>query len=289
MQLRLLNVAVDGGDLRVLLWGTGKRVAVAVHGITASGMSWQAVARHMPSDWTLAAPDLRGRGHSRDLPGPYGLERHARDVVAVLRHFGGRPVLAGHSMGAYIALLARDSHPELVRRLVLVDGGLPLPVPDGADLDALLDTTLGPAIARLGQTFPSTDAYLDFWRAHPALAGHWNPDVEAYVRYDLTGEPGRLRSRATEDAVRADGRDVLAEKPFADALERLTKPTPLLTAAAGMFGAPPPLIAPEAVAAWTGRVPALRPQAVPETNHYTIMFGKEGAAAVSQAIRSAAL
>ena len=75
MQIRLLNVAVDGGDLRVLQWGTGKRVAVAVHGITASGMSWQAVARHMPSDWTLVAPDLRGRGHSRDLPGPYGLDR----------------------------------------------------------------------------------------------------------------------------------------------------------------------------------------------------------------------
>jgi pimeloyl-ACP methyl ester carboxylesterase len=289
MQLRLLNVAVDGGDLRVLQWGTGKRVAVAVHGITGSGMSWQAVARHMPSDWTLAAPDLRGRGHSRDLPGPYGLERHARDVVAVLRHFGGRPVLAGHSMGAYIALLARDSHPQLVRRLVLVDGGLPLPVPEGTDLDALLDTTLGPAIARLGQTFPSTEAYLDFWRAHPALAGHWTPDVEAYVRYDLTGEPGQLRSRATEDAVRADGRDVLAEKPFADALARLTKPTPLLTAPAGMFGAPPPLIAPEVIAAWQGRVPALRPQVVPDMNHYTIMFAKEGAAAVSQAIRSAAL
>ena len=289
MQLRLLNVAVDGGDLRVLLWGTGKRVAVAVHGITASGMSWQAVARHMPSDWTLAAPDLRGRGHSRDLPGPFGLDRQARDVVAVLRHFGGRPVLAGHSMGAYVALLARDAHPELVRRLVLVDGGLPLPVADGADLDAVLDATLGPAIARLGQTFAGTEAYLDFWRAHPALAGHWNPDVEAYARYDLTGEPGRLRPRAVEDAVRADGRDVLAEKPFTDALQRLSRPTPLLTATAGMFGAPPPLIPPDVVQTWQERVPALRPQAVPDMNHYTIMFERAGASAVSQAIRSAAL
>src|SRR6478609_6208795 len=227
MQLRLLNVAVDGGDMRVLLWGTGKRVAVAVHGITASGMSWQAVARHMPPDWTLAAPDLRGRGHSRDLPGPFGLDTHARDVMAVLRHFGGRPVLAGHSMGAYVALLARDAHPELVRRLVLVDGGLPLPVPDGTDLDAVLDATLGPAIARLGKTFPSTEAYVDFWRAHPALAAHWSPDVEAYARYDLTGEPGQLRSRAVEDAVRADGRDVLAEKPFVDALQRRRLGQPL--------------------------------------------------------------
>jgi lipase len=289
MQLQLVNVPVDGGDLRVLLWGTGKRVAVAVHGITASGMSWQAVARHMPADWTLAAPDLRGRGHSHDLPGPYGLDRHARDVAAVLRHFGGRPVLAGHSMGAYIALLTRDAHPELVRRLVLVDGGLPLPVPEGTDPDAVLDATLGPAISRLRQTYPDTEAYLDFWRAHPALADHWTADVEAYARYDLIGENGQLRSRAAEDAVRADGRDVLAEKPFADALSRLTKPTPLLTAPAGMFGAPPGLLPPEVIATWQERVPALRPQTVPGANHYTILFEREAAAAVSQAIRAAAL
>ena len=289
MQLRLLNVPVDGGDLRVLLWGNGKRVAVAVHGITASAMCWQAVARHMPPDWTLAAPDLRGRGHSRELPGPFGLDRHARDVTAVLRHFGGRPVLAGHSMGAFVALLARDAHPDLVRRLVLVDGGLPLPVPDGTDTDALLDATLGPAMARLGQTFAGTEAYLDFWRAHPALAGHWTPDVEAYIRYDLIGEPGQLRSRAVEEAIRTDGREILAEKPFADALSRLTKPTPLLTAPAGLFGQPPGLLPAELVAAWQERVPALRPQTVPDTNHYTIMFEREAAAVVSQAIRAAAL
>jgi lipase len=289
MQLQLVNVPVDGGDLRVLLWGKGKRVAVAVHGITASGMSWQAVARHMPPDWALAAPDLRGRGHSRDLPGPYGLDRHARDVAAVLRHFGGRPVLAGHSMGANIALLTRDAHPELVRRLVLVDGGLPLSVPEGTDLDAVLDATLGPAISRLRQTYPDTEAYLDFWRAHPALAGHWTADVEAYVRYDLISENGHLRPRAAEDAVRADGRDVLAEKPSADALSRLTRPTPLLTAPAGMFGAPPGLLPPQVIANWQERVPVLRPQTVPGANHYTILFEREAAAAVSQAIRAAAL
>ena len=289
MRLRLINVPVDDGDLRVLLWGTGKRVAVAVHGITASGMSWQAVARHMPADWTLAAPDLRGRGYSSDLPGPYGLDRHARDMAAVLRHFGGRPLLAGHSMGAYVALLTRDAHPELVRRLVLVDGGLPLSLPEGIDPDAALDATLGPAIARLRQTYPDTEAYLDFWRAHPALAEHWTADVEAYARYDLTGEEGQLRSRVAEDAVRADSRDVLAEKPFADALGRLTRPTPLLTAPAGFFGAPPGVLPPELVAVWQERVPALRPQTIPGVNHYTILFEPEAAAAVSQAIRAAAL
>jgi lipase len=289
MQLRQLDIPVDGGDLRVLLWGTGRQVAVVVHGITASGMSWQAVARQMPAGWTLAAPDLRGRGHSDHLPGPYGLERHAEDVAAVLRHFGRRPVLAGHSMGAYVALLARDAHPNLTRRLVLMDGGLPLPVPEGVDLDAVIDATLGPAVARLKQTFPSTGAYLDFWRAHPALADHWTADVEAYCRYDLTGEEGSLRSRAVEDAVRADGREVLAYKPFADALSRLTKPTPLLTAPAGLFGAPPGLLPPELVAEWQQRVPQLRPQLVPDVNHYTMIFDRQAAATVARAITTTAV
>ena len=289
MRLRLLDVAVEGGDLRVLVWGSGKHVAVALHGITASAMSWQAVARHMPPDWTLAAPDLRGRGHSRDLPGPYGADRHIADVTAVLRHFGGRPVLAGHSMGAYMALLTRDAHPSLIRRLVLVDGGLPRPVPDGIDPEAALEATLGPAMTRLRLTFPDTDAYLDFWRGHPALADHWTPDVEAYARYDLVGEPGQLRARAVEDAVRADGRDMLTEKPFADALGHLSRPTPLLTAPAGLLGEPPGFQPPDLVATWQERVPNLRPLLVPDVNHYTIMFAGKGAAVVARAITTKAV
>jgi pimeloyl-ACP methyl ester carboxylesterase len=291
MQLRLLDVPVDGGELRVLQWGTGKRVAIAVHGITASAMSWQAVARQMPPGWTLAAPDLRGRGFSAHLPGPYGLERHAADVTAVMRHFGGlgtRPVLAGHSMGAYVALLARDAHPGLARRLVLVDGGLPLPVADGLDAEAALEAGLGPAIARLRQTFPSTEAYLEFWRAHPALADHWTADVEAYARYDLTGEPPSMRSRVVEAVVGPDSRDVLADKPFADALGRLTQPTPLLTAPAGFLGDPPGLFPPDLVAAWAERVPQLRPQLIPDVNHYTIVFDKRAAAALVRAITTTA-
>ena len=284
MKVRLLDVPVDGGNLRVLAWGTGRRVAVAVHGITASAMSWQAVARQMPAGWTLAAPDLRGRGHSAGLPGPYGLERHAADVTAVLRHFGGRPVLAGHSMGAYVALFARDAHPKLSRRLVLVDGGLPLALPDGADPEAALAAALGPAIARLRQTFASTEDYLRFWRAHPALAAHWSADVEGYARYDLTGEPGRMRSRVSEAAVSADSRDLMAGKPCADALGRLSAPTPLLTAPAGFLGEPPGLLPPELIATWAERIPQLRPRLVPDTNHYTIVFAKAAAAVVAGAI-----
>jgi len=290
MEQGQIQVPVDGGELRVLLWGTGENIVVAVHGITASAMAWQAVARQLPATWTLAAPDLRGRGHSSGLPGPYGLEQHVKDVAALLglatgQHSAQPPVLAGHSMGAYIALLTRDAHPALARKLILVDGGLPFPTPEGIDLDAALDATLGPAIARLGQVFPDEAAYLDFWHAHPAFAKGWTQDVTDYVTYDLREADGHgLRSRAEQDAVRADGRHILSGTGFAAALERLKEPVPLLTAPKGMFGHPPGLHPPELVRAWQQRAPQLRPRLIPGVNHYTILFEPHATRTIAEVI-----
>ena len=288
MEIRLLDVPVDGGELRVLQWGTGRRVAVAVHGITASAMSWQAVARQMPPGWTLAAPDLRGRGFSADLPSPYGLERHAADVTAVLRHFGGRPVLAGHSMGAYVALLTRDAHPNLSRRLVLVDGGLPLPVPDGVDPEVALEAAIGPAIARLRQTFPSTEAYLDFWRGHPALRDSWGPAVEAYLAYDLVGEPPHLRSSVSIDAVRDDSADMLAGDDVARRPQALPAGTVFLRAPAGLLAEPGGLYPPELAAAHAVKYPHLEVREVPDVNHYTVLLGHPGAEVVARTLEEVA-
>ena len=52
-------------------------VVLAVHGITANGLSWRRVAdelgrRHGPGAVRFLAPDLRGRGDSRSVPGPSG-------------------------------------------------------------------------------------------------------------------------------------------------------------------------------------------------------------------------
>ncbi len=67
-----LDVPLPDGTLRVLRWGRGPRHALALHGITASGVSWEPVAEALPTEWSLFAVDLRGRGHSAHLPGPYG-------------------------------------------------------------------------------------------------------------------------------------------------------------------------------------------------------------------------
>jgi lipase len=249
------------------------------------------VARALPADWSLFAVDLRGRGHSAGLPGPYGFSQHVADLVAAAGQLGlDRPVLAGHSLGGYVTLLAAARHPDRFGGLLLVDGGLPLPVPDGADLDAVLDATLGPALARLRDTFPSRTAYLDFWRPHPALKDAWNADIEDYLRYDLTGPEGAFKSRVVEEAARTDGRELLGgTATFGAALGALPWPARLLTAPAGLFGEPPGLQPPELCAIWLPRAPLLLAEEVPGCNHYTLVLDPVHAATVAARITLAAV
>lgn len=284
-----LDVPRPDGTLRVLRWGRGPRHAVALHGITASAMAWEAVAEGLPAEWSLFAVDLRGRGHSGHLPGPYGFGRHIEDVLATVAHLElEEPVLAGHSLGAYLALLTADQEPGTFGGLLLVDGGLPLPVPEGVDLDALLDASLGPALARLRETYPSVEAYFDFWRAHPAMKDSWNGYLEDYLRYDLTGEDGVLRSRVSEQAARADGRELLrAGEWLGAALRGLARRVRLITAPAGMFGQPPGMLPPELCAYWTAQAPVLTVETVPGANHYTLLLDPGHAATVARRLTEA--
>ncbi len=272
-----LDVPVGDGTLRALRFGTGPRAVLAVHGITGSAMAFRAVARQLPDEYSLFALDLRGRGGSAGLAGPYGLDRHADDVRRTVEHLGtpAQLALVGHSMGAYVALRAAVAWPELFDRLLLVDGGLPLPTPPGADPDRLLAATLGPMLARLDRTFDSAAAYVGLFRAHPALGPYWNDDIEAYVRADLTRTGGALRSRVSADAVRADGRDLLASAHRVGAdLERLTLRALLVYAPVGLFDRAPGLLPTEVVARWRDRVPSLRTELLPGCNHYTIVLGE---------------
>ena len=286
--MQIIDIPVADGNLRALRFGDGPKTILAAHGITASGMSFRAVAAHLPQDWSLVALDLRGRGGSNALPGPYGIDAHATDICATAEWLGAPLVLTGQSLGAYAALRAAATRPELFTRLLLIDGGLPLPVPPGIDPDAVLEATVGPAITRLSQTYPSVESYLDFFRAHPALAAEWNDDIAAYVEYDAVGNPPEIRSRVNGEAVYADGRDLLVNaESFGPDLVALTVPTVLLYAPRGMFGQAPGLLPAPIVEQWAQRAPQLRAELVDDTNHYTILMGKPAAAVIAARLTEA--
>ncbi|WP_223622648.1 alpha/beta fold hydrolase [Microbacterium sp. EST19A] len=261
-----------------------ERALLAIHGITANGRSWDTVAAHLP-EHRIIAPDQRGRGRSNRLPGPYGLRTHAVDLAAVVDADGGGPrTVLGHSMGAFAAVALAGARPDLVERLVLVDGGFPLALPaDAASAeDVDLGVLLGPAAQRLAMEFADADAYLDFWRAHPSFARDWSPAVEAYARYDLDGEAPHLRASAVAAAMLEDGAELYGPTWYVEALRGLRMPVTVLRAPRGLVDADP-LYAPGALEGFRALVPQLEVLEVDDVNHYTILFADRGASRVAAA------
>jgi lipase len=273
----LYEVPVPGGGLNVARSGPPPEesdgVVLAAHGVTASLMTFRSIARELSPRITLLVPDLRGRGLSAKLPGPYGIATHVNDLLAVLDHAGASSaVLAGHSMGAYIVARIAAEHPSRASGVVLLDAGLPFPLPD--DPGRMLDGAVTNAVMRLAITFPSADEYVEGWRAHPAFSESWDDDIEAYARYDLTEDNGVARCGASGDAVRTDSREMLLDAATRNALERVRAPIHLLRAARGLFDDDDsPLIPENELHKFALTHPEVRVEEVPDVNHYTLVMG----------------
>lgn len=271
----LYRIPVAGGMYTVAEWPGSDAPLLAIHGITASHLAWPPVIRELTRHHRVVAPDLRGRGANATLPGPYGFDTHLEDFLTTLDSLElPRVVLVGHSLGAYLSLAFAERHPERVRGVVLVDGGIALPRRPEVSPEQMIKGVLGPALARLEMQFESPGAYRDFWRAHPSFQdpGAWNPEVEAYVDYDLTGEPPALRSKVSAEAVMADAYGLL-DPAMVTLIERVQCPLLLLTAPRGLLNQPQPLLPAAAVAERCARLPQLEHLEIADTNHYTIVTG----------------
>jgi pimeloyl-ACP methyl ester carboxylesterase len=284
-----VDVEVAGGRLATFRLGADPSAppVIAIHGITSTSRTWLPIARALEGRASLIAIDLRGRGRSNALPPPFGIDAHVRDVIAVLDHFGlDRAVIAGHSLGAYIAARLATLHPDRVDHLILVDGGLTIPESEDVDPEEFMKAFLGPTLARLAMTFADLDAYYAWWAEHPAVthADIATADLREYAAHDLVGDEPEMRSSVNPEVVRDDGIDLFA---VTDAVA-LAVPAVLLCAPRGMVDDPNPMQPLSIVRAWAAQDPQRRRAIeVPDVNHYTIALGSHGAAMVADEIARA--
>jgi pimeloyl-ACP methyl ester carboxylesterase len=257
----------DGVKIQLAIWeGKGKQI-LCVHGITANSRFWDCLASALSPHHRVIAMDLRGRGLSDKPPTGYSIQHHCKDILALMNDQGlKRPVLMGHSLGAFISLVFAAQSPQRVDRLILVDGGGKLSETQIAKVFA----GIKPSLDRLGQIFPSLETYLAQMKQAPYLQP-WNLYMENYFRYEIEKVKGGVRSRVHPKHIEEEAKN-LGKVDSQEFYKKVKAPTLILRATKGML-AKDDLLLPEDVANRMVReIPNAKKVDLKGTNHYSILF-----------------
>ena len=91
-----------------------------IHGLTVTGRMFDPVLPDLARQHRTIAPDLRGYGRSKYLPGPYTVSQLAADLAHLLDDLGLATVdVLGYSQGGAVAQQFAHDYPDRVRRLIL--------------------------------------------------------------------------------------------------------------------------------------------------------------------------
>jgi pimeloyl-ACP methyl ester carboxylesterase len=256
-----------GINIQVAIWeGAGKEI-LCIHGLTANCRFWDCLANALSPRHKLIAMDLRGRGLSDKPSTGYSIDSHCKDVLALMDDLGlERPVLMGHSLGAFISLVFAAQTPQRVDRLILVDGGGKLTETQMAKVFA----GIKPSLDRLGKIFHSFEDYISQMKQAPYLQP-WNSFMEKYFQYEVEEVEGGVRSRVHPKHIEEEAQN-LGKVDSTQFYQKVISPTLILRATKGML-AKDDFVLPEDVADRMVReMPRAKRVDVEGVNHYTILF-----------------
>ena len=193
------------GDAEIGYEDVGKGLPVVfIHGFPHDRSLWAPQLGALMDRCRCIAPDTRGFGESA-LQGPYTMNRYADDVVALLDSLHiHRAVIAGLSMGGYIAFAVWRRHRARVRALVLADTRAGADNTEGrAKRQAMIDTVKAEGIE------PLLDAQVNGMLGRTTREKH--PELTEYVKRMVARSPAEGVIGALEAMMaRPDSTETLA-------------------------------------------------------------------------------
>jgi pimeloyl-ACP methyl ester carboxylesterase len=155
--LRKTKITTTVGGQTVWHGGAGP-LLVLLHGAGDQAGTWNKVAPELKRHFQLVIPDLAGHGESDPAAGVLSLGTLLAALEQVLDAIPWRDapmVLAGNSLGAWIAMLYAQKYPHRVTRVILIGGG---PIKNASEIGIMpkdreearrvLDAVLDPSTPR---------------------------------------------------------------------------------------------------------------------------------------------
>ena len=163
---------------------------VMLHGLGAIAASWTPVAEAFSNEYRVVVPDLAGHGASAPLEGEINFALQMAGLEAVMRAECSQPaILVGHSLGGWLGCLLTMAHPESVSRVVLVNGPILLPWPEGLSMQPRDRASAARLFAatRSSTSPPVPDAMLDAYIAYAnnGPISRFPFEIEAWKPYFL--------------------------------------------------------------------------------------------------------
>lgn len=131
--LRKTKLSTSVGQQTVWHIGAGP-LLLLLHGAGDQAATWYRVAPELKRHFQLLVPDLAGHGGSEPREGMLSLGTSLTALEELLDSASWRNtnfVIAGNSLGAWLAMLLAQKHPHRVTRAILIDGG---PIKNPAEL-----------------------------------------------------------------------------------------------------------------------------------------------------------
>ena len=162
---------------------------VLLHGFPFDHMIWDGVIGELEKGIRVIAPDLRGHGRSLITESDYSITDMAADIIELMDKLQTREaVIAGHSMGGYIALEIVRNFPERVSGIALISSHIFSDTLEKKqsrleDSDKIMRQGADVILANLPNLLTHNDKAKSFCR-------------DAVVRMDLNGAMGALHAMA---------------------------------------------------------------------------------------------
>ncbi len=200
MESAKLNI--DGIDIAYVRRGKGIPM-VLIHGFPLDHTTWDELAPLLSDDFDLIIPDLRGFGGSDLMEADQSIIDYASDLAGLMDHFRiKKAILAGHSMGGYVALGFAREYPTRISGLAMVSSQAAADSPEGKERRyATADQVMEEGVASLVESLT------------PKLSA--DPKVQAFVRSVMAQQQRvAVASALHAMAERPDSADIFASFRF---------------------------------------------------------------------------
>ena len=186
-------VVVNGARLEYLDWGGKGPPLVFLAGLGSTAHVFNDLAPRFTSRHHCLGLTRRGFGQSEQTTNGYELDILVEDIVAFGHRLHLRNItLIGHSYGGTEAIRAAELHPELIRRVVLLDTAYD-PIPSAAPP---AESKLIQAVTQMTQVdrTSSLDSYRDYGMR--LMRNLWSDALEAdLLETVIVASDGSVRSR----------------------------------------------------------------------------------------------